>query len=66
MCIVIDINTMAAVFNVNSEKHDEFKHVRAWIEKGHGVIVYGGSKFIKELTRASRYLSLILKGTSNN
>lgn len=45
MCIVIDINTLAPVF----EKDNEFLPVFDWIHNGKGKIVYGGSKYLDEL-----------------
>ena len=59
MCIVIDVNTLAPVFSEHCEKHLEFSPVKNWIQKGHGFLVFGGSKYKTELARAPRYLRLI-------
>jgi hypothetical protein len=58
MCIVIDTNTFASVFNPESQRHDEFKPVLDWIIYGKGKIVYGGSKYKTELKKARRYFGL--------
>lgn len=59
MWVVIDINTLAPVFNEESERHEEFVHVKHWIESGRGRLVYGGSTFKGELRKAYRYLRLV-------
>ena len=59
MCIVIDVNTLASVFNTNSESHVEFLPVKRWIEEGKGFVVYGGTKYKAELQKTFRYLRLI-------
>ena len=61
MCIVIDTNTFASVFDPSSEKHSEFKPVLEWIVFGNGKIVYGGSKYKQELREARKYLSFFLE-----
>src|ERR1700733_741215 len=57
MCIVIDINTLAGVFDKKSVNHAEFKDVFEWIFNGKGKIVYGGTKYISELSH-TKYLPL--------
>ena len=59
MCIVVDINTLAPVFNDACENHCEFVHIKNWIDKGHGFLVFGGTKFKEELEKTFRYLRLI-------
>jgi hypothetical protein len=58
MCIVIDTNTLAQVFNQNSKAHQDFEPVRHWVTEGEGHVVYGGTKYKKELLKAQRYLRL--------
>ena len=55
MCIVIDINTFASVFNPISQKHNQFKPVLEWIVCGNGKIVYGGAKYKNELKKVTKY-----------
>ncbi len=52
MIIIIDTNVISIVFNVMSKKHDNFKPVYRCITdiNCNGIMVYGGTKYIKELT----------------
>jgi hypothetical protein len=61
MCIVIDTNVLANVFNKNAENHNEFKPVLEWILFGKGKIVYGGSKYKRELLMARKYFRLFVE-----
>jgi hypothetical protein len=61
MCIVIDANTFAPVFDTRNQRHDEFKPVHDWIFVGKGKIVYGGTKYKEELRRAARYLKIFIE-----
>ena len=57
MCIIVDTNTLANVFDKKSANHKEFKPVLDWVVDGKGVFVYGGSKYIREIGR--KYLNFI-------
>lgn len=59
MCIIVDTNCFAPVFDRKSEKHDQFAPVLEWIISGKGKLIYGGSKYFEELKKASRYLKII-------
>lgn len=59
MCIVVDINTLPAVFSETCDNHPEFAPVKAWIEAGNGFLVFGGTKYKAELQRTFRYLRMI-------
>ena len=59
MCVVIDINTLAPVFSDTCAHHSEFRPVKEWIERGQGFVVFGGTRYKKELEGAYRYLRLI-------
>ena len=61
MCIVIDTCALAYVFDPNNKKHHEFVHVENWISKGHGFLVFGGTRYKNELYEARRYLRLIIE-----
>jgi predicted nucleic acid-binding protein len=61
MCIVIDTNTFASVFEVNSQKYKEFYPVLEWIVYGNGKIVYGGTKYMQELRKAFKYLKFFVE-----
>jgi len=58
MCIVIDINTLSAVFQTDSSNHKDFKPVYDWICIGKGKLVFGGTKYLKELGETYRGLFL--------
>lgn len=49
MCIIIDTNVLVSVFNNKSTNHQEFLPVLDWISQGKGKIVYGGTKYSKEM-----------------
>jgi hypothetical protein len=58
MCIVVDINALALVFNPDSSDRG-FAPIRAWIERGDGFLVYGGTRYKDELKGTERYLRLV-------
>lgn len=51
MCIIIDTNALALVF----QKHSDFMPILKWVYKRNGFIVYGGTKYIYELKK-TRYV----------
>jgi hypothetical protein len=59
MCIVIDINTLAMVFNVSSARHGDFADVKKYVESRAGYVVFGGTKCKEELALTGRYLRLL-------
>jgi len=64
MCIIIDTNTLASVFDENSMFHSEFKPVYDWVKTGNGKVVYGGTKYLEELK--TKYLAVFLELRRNN
>ena len=56
MCIVIDTNALAKVFEVSCAEHQEFRPVLDWICNGKGKIVFGGKTYRKELP--NKYLRI--------
>jgi predicted nucleic acid-binding protein len=58
MCIIIDTNTWAEVFDASAKEHNEFKPVLDWIagENGIGRIVCGGTTYRNEIPK--KYLRL--------
>jgi hypothetical protein len=62
MCIVIDINTFASVFDSNSQNHAEFKPVLEYVTTKQGRMVYGGTRYIDEIPH--KFLSLVAELTS--
>jgi hypothetical protein len=60
MCIIVDINTFASVFNKSSMHHAEFSPVMDWVLYGNGTLIYGGTKYFKEIAN-TKYLPLFLE-----
>jgi predicted nucleic acid-binding protein len=60
MCIVIDTNTWAEIFDASSTNHADFKPVKDWIIEGKGKVVYGGNTYIAEIPSRFRKLLKIL------
>ncbi len=58
MAIIIDTNCLSRVFNRKNKEFPEFEPVFNWIIDGNGFIVYGGSKYMDELKKSNKYLSL--------
>lgn len=59
MPIIIDINCLSSVFSQSSDDHKDFKPVLEWILFGKGKMVYGGTTYLKELSKAKKYLKII-------
>lgn len=59
MCVVVDTNCLASVFDCKSENHPQFAPVLEWIIHGKGKLIYGGSKYIGELYKAHKYIKII-------
>jgi hypothetical protein len=58
---VIDCCTLSAVFDESNAQHIEFAPVRHWLLKGKGKVIYGGTHYIEELSRAPRYLAIFVE-----
>ncbi len=61
MCVVIDTNVWSSVFRTDAVPHAEYRPVLKWITKGRGFVVYGGTKYATELSRAPRYLAIFVE-----
>ncbi|SDE55532.1 hypothetical protein SAMN05216464_107149 [Mucilaginibacter pineti] len=59
MCIVIDTNVLGPVFNKKDAYHLNFEPVLDWIFNGQGKIVYGGSKYLSEITKYGKLFGLL-------
>ncbi len=59
MCLVIDTCTLASVFNPQDKNHGNFYPVRKWIVERDGKMVFGGSKYKRELKKMPKYLPII-------
>jgi len=49
MCIVIDSCVLPKVFKESDKQHSNYRPVCDWIVNGQGALVYGGTKFEKEI-----------------
>ena len=67
MCVIVDTNCFANVFDPNSAKFEEFKPVLDWVLEGKGKFIYGGTKYIEELKKARKFLKFfnVLKSKTN-
>lgn len=59
MAIIIDANCIASVFSKSNVKHSEFKPVLEWIVCGKGLMIIGGTKYLSELRKLNKYLTII-------
>lgn len=59
MCLVIDACRFSNVFNKKDVLHADFRPILLWVTNGKGKIVFGGTKYKKELAHASRYHRLL-------
>lgn len=59
MCIVIDINALAMVFDEKNARHAEYTPIKQWIEEGNGFLIFGGTKYKAELAKTGRYMRLL-------
>jgi hypothetical protein len=49
MCLIIDANCFRLVFSKDAKKHKNFAPVWKWISEGRGRMIYGGTKYNREL-----------------
>lgn len=59
MAIIIDANCLSNVFDKTCAEHDEFSPVYDWIIYGKGKLVFGGTKYVEELSKLTRILKFI-------
>jgi hypothetical protein len=57
MCLVIDENVISKVFDRKNAQHNRFKPVKVWVTTGTGSVIYGRTKYLKELGKG-KYLGL--------
>lgn len=57
MGLIIDTNCLSHVFNKNDEKHPDFLPVYEWLMCGSGQLIYGGSRYLQELSM-TRYVKI--------
>lgn len=59
MPIIIDTNTIPSVFSISSSDHEDFKPVLEWIINGKGLMVFGGSKYLAEVGKMTKYTKIL-------
>jgi hypothetical protein len=61
MCIIIDTNSLGAVFDLKNKFHKNFEPVFSWIFNKKGKIVIAGTTYKNEIKRMAQYRGLILQ-----
>lgn len=59
MCIIIDMNTLPAVFDKGNKQHGQFAPIFNHIDCGKSKMIIGGSTYEKELYRISSIVKLL-------
>lgn len=59
MCLVIDTDCFALVFEPKTKNHAKFVPVLNWITEGRGRMIYGGTKYETELRKATKILKIV-------
>lgn len=57
MCVIIDVNCIGKVFDQKNAEYQRFQPVHLWVMTGDGSVIYGGTKYLKELGEG-KYLNL--------
>jgi len=60
MCVVIDTCVFSAFWDATNQNHSDFKPVLKWVTAGKGKIVYGGSKYKKELRKEKKFFRFLV------
>lgn len=60
MCVIVDACCISRVFNSDNSEHNAYKPVLQWIEHGSGFLVYGGTKYMEELSKLKKYRRLFI------
>ena len=59
MCFVLDVNCIPSFFATASKQHSEFAPLYNWLTENKGTcLVYGGKKYLKELSLMHRYMAM--------
>jgi len=59
MPIIIDTNTIPSVFSISSSDHEEFKPVLEWIVTGKGLMIFGGTKYLGEISKMKKFTKIL-------
>jgi len=59
VCVVIDACCLVKVFDPLNREHEDFVPVWEWISHGRGRMIFGGTKYLTELSRVKRVVPLV-------
>lgn len=59
MAIIVDANCLSNVFDKTCAEHEDFSPVHDWIIYGKGKLVFGGTKYIEELSKLNRIVKFV-------
>lgn len=59
MCLVIDTCCLGKVFDPKNQQHAPFAPVLEWITVGKGRMIYGGTKYNRELHKVRRFVPIV-------
>jgi hypothetical protein len=60
MCVIVDTCCISKVFNPKAKEHIRFALLYAWINGKNGRLVYGGTKYKREIRPMRDFLQLLL------
>jgi len=63
MCVIVDTNCFACVFNSSDSSHAQFKPIFDHIDNGKSKLTIGGTGYMRELQKLGRYSKLIAEMT---
>jgi len=58
MCIIVDTNVMSCVLDKNNQ---DYFPVFDWVVNKNGKFVYGGTKYLNELSKQKKFLSFLVE-----
>lgn len=63
MCLIVDTNCFGCFFDKSNQSYSEFTPARNWVLNlnKEGKLIYGGTKYLKEMEKAGKYMRLILE-----
>jgi hypothetical protein len=59
VCVVIDACCLVKVFDPENREHGQFAPIWEWISRGRGRMIYGGTKYLAELSRVRKVLPIV-------
>jgi hypothetical protein len=59
--LIVDINVLCPLFDTTNPNHNDFLPVLNSINNRRSIMVYGGTKFLSELSKLKKYQPLIIE-----